>query len=151
LADAAQATPGAPDADASAAPAPLLTQLSALWRELPGLVSDRVELLSLELQRAVRALAQIVALMVAVAILGVTAWLLLWAGVIQFLVAAGLPLLAALLLAVALNGLAIVLAMLRVQSLLPKLGLPATQRHLMTSPDDPKPEEGPDELTAVAR
>ncbi|WP_235532007.1 phage holin family protein [Pelomonas sp. Root1237] len=129
-------------------PAPLLEQLQSLWRELPGLVSDRVELLSLELQRAVQALAQIVALMVAVAILGVTVWLVLWAGVIRLLVAAGLPLEVALLLAIAVNGLAIVLALQRVRSLLPRLRLPATRRHLMLAPD-PQPNEASDERAAA--
>ena len=141
--------PGTPGPGSLPAPVPLMEQLHALWRELPGLFSDRVELLSLELQRSVQALAQIVALMVAVAVLGVTAWLLLWAGVIQLLVMAGLPLALALLLAVAVNGLAILLALKRVRGLLPKLALPATRRHLMISPD-PTPEEGPDEPTAAA-
>lgn len=128
--------------------APLLEQLQSLWRELPGLVSDRVELLSLELQRAVQALAQIVALMVAVAILGVTAWLVLWAGAIRLLVAKGMPWEAALLLAIVINGLAIVAALQRVRSLLPKLRLPATRRHLMLTPD-PQPTEASDERAAA--
>lgn len=127
---------------------PLREQLQSLWRELPGLVSDRVELLSLELQRAVQALAQIVALMVAVAILGVTAWLVLWAGVIRLLTRAGLPLEVALLIAIAVNGLAILLALQRVRKLLPRLGLPATQRHLMLAPEPP-PREDTDERAAA--
>ena len=36
------------------APASVHQQLRALWRELPGLLSDRVDLPSLELQRAVQ-------------------------------------------------------------------------------------------------
>ncbi|MGQ3051534.1 MAG: phage holin family protein [Roseateles sp.] len=144
--------PGTPGPDAYPVPASLLAQLQALWRELPGLVSDRVELLSLELKRAVRALAQIVALLVAVGILGVTAWLLLWAGVIRLLVDAGLPMAGALLLSVVVNVLAVVLVLQRVRSLLPKLSLPATRRHLMITPDPapPKPpEEGNDERNAA--
>lgn len=127
-----------------------MEQLHALWRELPGLVSDRVELLSLELKRAVQALAQIFALMVAVAVLGVTAWLLLWGVVIQLLVAAGLPLALGLLLAVAVNGLAIVLALRRARYLLPRLALPATRRHLTISPHL-TPEEGHDDRTAAGQ
>ncbi|MDR7268643.1 hypothetical protein J2X20_001272 [Pelomonas saccharophila] len=127
-------------ADAPQDDKPLLAQLQSLWRELPGLVSDRVELLSLELQRAARALAQIVALMVAVAILGVTAWLVLWAGAIRLMVRAGLPWEAALLVAIGVNGLAILLAVRRVRRLLPRLALPLTQRHLMLAPD-PQPQE----------
>lgn len=144
--------PGTPGPGLSPLPAPLLEQLHALWRELPGLVSDRVELLSLELRRAVLAVAQILALLVAVGILGVTTWLLLWAGAIRMLMYAGLPMAGALLVAVAVNVLAIVLVLQRVRGLLPKLSLPATRRHLTISPD-PKPqppaqqspEEGPDE------
>jgi hypothetical protein len=71
-----------------------LTSLQGLLRELTGLVSDRVELLSLELQRAGQVLAQIVALIVGAAILGMTAWLALW-GVSSWLgwprVCTGLP------------------------------------------------------------
>lgn len=143
----AESPPGTPGTDdARPEHAGLLKQLQSLWGELPGLVSDRVELLSLELQRAIRALVQIVALVVAVAILGVTAWLLLWAGILRVLADAGLPWAVALLLGIAANGLAIVLALRRVRSLLPRLRLPATRRHLMISPD-PTPEEGrPDEL-----
>lgn len=145
--------PGTAIPERAAEPAPLLEQLQTLWQALPGLVSDRVELLSLELQRAARALAQIVALVVAMAILGVTAWLVLWAGVIHLLVVAGLPMLAALLLVIGANGLAIVVALARVRSLLPKLSLPATRRHLMIAPDPQPPvqephQEGRDERTA---
>jgi uncharacterized membrane protein YqjE len=134
-----------PTADPPLPPAPSLTdQLQALWRELPGLVSDRVELFSLELQRAAQALARIVALLVAVAVLGVTVWLVLWAVLIQLLVLAGLPLAAALVLAIAVNGLAIVLALHHVRRLLPQLKLPATRRHLMIDPQGPT-GEGADE------
>lgn len=144
-------TPG-PEARTPAAS--LIEQLQALWRELPGLVSDRVELLSLELQRAVQALAQIIALLVAVAVLGVTAWLMLWAAIIGLLITAGLPPAVALLVAIASNGLAIMLALQRVRGLLPKLKLPATRRHLMISPDpEPQapPEEGRHELPAASQ
>lgn len=137
-----------PGSDPGPSPAPSLTdQLHALWRELPGLVSDRVELLSLELHRAVQALAQIIGLLVAVAVLGVTVWLVLWAAIIGLLVGAGMSLSAALLVAVVLNALAILAAVLRVRQLLPRLKLPATRRHLMVAPDlspDPPMQEAPD-------
>lgn len=108
--------------------------LQALLKDLPGLVGDRVELLSLELQRAGRALAQIVALVVAAAILGVTAWLVLWAGLVGVMVAAGLSLALALVVAFVLNLLAVWLALRRLKRLLPLLKLPATRRHLTLSP-----------------
>ena len=141
-----EATSGAPGPDPHAPAESLTHQLLALRRELPGLVSDRVELLSLELQRAVQALAQIVALLVAIAVLGVTAWLVLWGAIIRLLVSAGMPLAAALLLAIALNVLAILAALLRVRQLLPRLKLPATRRHLMVAPDPhPSSREAADE------
>lgn len=127
--------PGSSGPAQRAAPPSLRRQLQALWRELPGLLSDRVELLSLELQRAGQSLAEIVVLLVGVAVLGVTAWLVLWAALIALLVSLGLHLLWALLLAIAINGLGVVLALQRVRRLLPRLKLPATRRHLMVSPD----------------
>lgn len=136
-----------PAASSAASSATSLTQqLQALWRDLPGLVSDRVELLTLELQRAARALAEIVALGVAVAILGVTAWLLLWVGALRLLVLAGLPLEGGLLVALLVNGLVIVLALRRVRALLPRLKLPATRRHLV--PPDPQEETTDDRAPA---
>jgi len=119
---------------------PLLQTFSSLWRELPGLLSDRVELLSLELQRAGHALLQIVVLLVVAAILGVTAWLVLWGGIVVLLLAQGLPLVAALLLLLLFNAGAAWLVLRRARALVPRLALPATRRHLMLSPS---PEPGP--------
>jgi uncharacterized membrane protein YqjE len=128
----------------------LLEQLKGLARDLLSMVSDRVELLSLELQRAAQALFQIVALVVATAILGVTVWLALWAALITVLMQAGLPLLAALLLVIGINSLAIAAAAARVRGLLPRLGLPATQRHLTVSPD-PRPRPSSAEMPTDER
>ncbi len=124
------APPGAPS---------LIGQLQDLLQDLPRLVSDRVELLLLELQRAARALMQVVALGVAVAILGVTAWLLLWTGAIRLLMLAGLSIDGALLVALAVNGLGMVLAWRRLRRLLPELSLPATRRHLLPPGDHDEP------------
>ncbi|WP_457424465.1 phage holin family protein [Roseateles sp. P5_E7] len=145
------ASPGMPSpggAGASTPPDSLLQQLKGLARELPGLVSDRVELLSLELQRAAQSLVQIVVLTVAIGILGVTVWFALWAALISLLVHGGMPLLAALLLTVGINGLVIAVAVGRVRKLLPRLQLPATRRHLMVPPN-PRPEDPTDERSAV--
>lgn len=142
------APPGTPGPGASAEPDSLFQQLKGLARELPGLVSDRVELLSLELQRATQSIVQIVMLTVAIAILGVTVWFALWAALISLLVHGGLPLLAALLLTIGINGLVIAVAVARVRKLLPRLQLPATRRHLMVSPN-PLPEAPLDERPAV--
>ena len=134
----------------AAKPESLLQTLQALWKDLPGLVSDRVEILSLELRRATLALVQVVMLIVAVAILGVTAWLVLWAGVVALMLAAGLHLAWALLIVLAVNLLAIVIATSRVRALLPSLSLSATRRHLRLSPSpepassEPHPHDRPD-------
>ena len=143
--------PGTPAPDRGGGAASLLQQAQALARELPGLVSDRVELLALELQRAARSLIQIVVLVVAVAILGVTVWLAFWAALITALMLVGLPLLAALLLVIGVNGLVIAVAIARVRKLLPRLKLPATQRHLTVSPNPrpSSPETSPDERSAA--
>ena len=120
--------------------------LRSIWHELPGLVSDRVDLLALEVQRAGRALAQMVAMVVAAAILGVTAWLALWAGIAVGLVELGLHWSLSLLLVLALNAVTAVLAVMRLRSLLPLLRLPATRRHLApgrtTEPAAPTPGTG---------
>lgn len=115
----------------------LFQQLLAVWRELPGLVSDRVDLLGLELQCASLALIQIVVLVLACGILGVTAWLVLWAGLIVGLVALGLHIAWALLVVLVFNAGAAWWAMGRIRQLLQRLSLPATRRHLgrRSSPD----------------
>ncbi len=129
------ARPGAVEQGAAASrPEPLLQTLQSLWHELPGLLNDRVELLTLELQRAGIALAQIVALVIAAAVLGVTVWLVLWGGIVAALVASGLALPWALGAALGVNLLAAWLAVARVRALLPQLRLPGTRRHLMLSP-----------------
>lgn len=151
MADPAPGTPGPGERNTAPPAEGLLDTLSAIWRDLPGLVSDRVELLSLELQRAARALVQIVVLVVAAAILGVTAWLLLWAGIVGALVAAGLALHWALLAAVMLNLVAVALAAQRLKRLVPLLRLPATRRHLTLSPSTaPARHERHDEHGAAA-
>lgn len=138
------ATASSPDAP----PPTLLASLAAFARELPGLLSDRVELLTLELERAGRALAEMVLLLLAAAVLAVTAWLVLWAGIAALLLAFGLPLAAALLLVLLVNVLAAMLAVSRAKRLLPRIGLPATRRHLVPSPS-PEPSE-PAQAAAVA-
>lgn len=111
----------------------LLQAVKGLVKELPALVSDRLELLALELQRARNAMVQIVMLVVAAAILGVTAWLALWCGVAAWLVSLGLAWPLSLLAVLALNLIAAWVAIARVRSLVPRLGLPATRRHLSFS------------------
>lgn len=157
MSEPAPGTPGPGDRDAPAATgardeAPGAHPFKALlhtaqWiaRELPGLVSDRVELLTLEIKRAGIALAQIIALVIATAILGVTAWLVLWGGIVAFLIHVDVPLPWALGIVLVFNLVAIWLAVSRVRKLLPRLNLPATRRHLTLSPSPeprtPAPEQ----------
>ncbi|MCK7497746.1 MAG: phage holin family protein [Comamonadaceae bacterium] len=131
---AAAATPPTGDATSQPAREGWLEGVQSVLRELPGLVSDRVELLSLELRRAGKALAQIVVLVVAATLLGVTAWLALWAGVTIALLQTGMHWALALLAVLAANLVAAALALLRIRKLIPVLQLPATRRHLTLSP-----------------
>jgi len=113
-----------------------LDLLREILRELHGVVSDRVELLSLELQRARGALAQIVALLVAVAILGVTAWIAGWGAVALALIeGTGLHWGWALAIVLAVNAAAAWIAVARVRTLFPRLTLPATRRQLTVGDD----------------
>ena len=109
---------------------------------LPGLVGDRLELLALELQRAGRAIVHVMALVVATAILGTTAWLALCAGLGLMLVTMGLSWPLALL-AVLLVNLALAwAAVTRARRLLVNLGLPATRRHLVFGAKAPAAQAG---------
>jgi hypothetical protein len=129
-------------AAAGAAPESVLQTLASLARELPGLVSDRVDLLALELTRMGRALSQLVLMLVAVAVLSVTAWLVLWGAVVMGLLAVGLPMGLILLIMLLVNLGSIALLLARMRSLLPRLKLPATRRHLTLSPStEPRPTE----------
>lgn len=123
-------------------PATLLESFLGVLAELPGLFSDRVQLLSLELRRAGQALARIVLLLVATAILGVTAWVALWGAVVGGLSALGLHWALALLAVLLINLAAAALAMARMRELAGRLGLPATLRHLTLRTEPPSsPEE----------
>jgi uncharacterized membrane protein YqjE len=104
-----------------------------LLADLPGLLSDRVHLLALELRRASRALGQMVALGLLAAILVATAWFTLWAGLVAGFIALGLfwPWAVAIVLVV--NLAAAGWAVMRVKALAPLLALPATLRRLTDS------------------
>jgi hypothetical protein len=123
-------------------PATLVDALMGVLAELPGLLSDRVQLLSLELRRAGLALARIVLLLVATAILGVTAWVALWGAVVGGLSALGMHWALALLAVLLINLAAAALAVARMRALAGRLGLPATLRHLTLRTEPPSsPEE----------
>jgi hypothetical protein len=128
--------PVPPRAAAPRAPAApgLFDELHGLLGSLRAAWGERVELLSLELASAVRAAAQIVVLVVAAAIVAVTAWLGLWGVVAGALIGLGMPWALALLIVVAVNAVAALLALARARRLLARLSLPATRRHLGLRP-----------------
>jgi uncharacterized membrane protein YqjE len=127
MADAAS-SPG-PDSEALSLP----QQVVALLADLPGLVSDRVQLLSLELERASRALAQVLALALFTAILVATAWLSLWMGVAAALVKGGMSWPWACVVVMVANLVPAAWAARRLKALAPLLALPATLRRLTDS------------------
>jgi uncharacterized membrane protein YqjE len=108
----------------------LLSAASAWIGDLPGLIGDRVELLSLELRRAGVTLAQIVALAAVATLLGLTAWFALWGLVIGGLYALGMPWFSALLVVLLVNAGGAAWALLHARRIAPLLGLPATRRNL---------------------
>jgi hypothetical protein len=118
-------------------PATLLDALLGVLGELPGVLSDRVHLLSLELRRAGWALARIVLLLVVTAILGVTAWVAMWGAVVGGLAALGLHWALALLTVFLINLAAVALAVARMRELAGWLQLPATLRHLTLRTEPP--------------
>lgn len=134
-----------PDSRApSGRPAPLTDLVLALLRDLPGLLTDRIDLFSLELHRAGLVLRQTILLGVLVAIFAATAWLVLWSGLVALLVEAGLHWSLALGVAWLANVSAGVVAGRRVVRLLPLLKLPATRRHLtprMNTPSRSEPHD----------
>ena len=111
-------------------PESLIELARGVLHDLPGLIGDRVELFSLELHRAGLALFKVLALTVAAAILGVTAWLGLWSLAVGLLMAAGWHWAAAIALVVAINIGAAAWAVLRARKLMTHLSLPATRQHL---------------------
>jgi len=116
--------------------------VGALFADLPGLLTDRVHLLALELRRAGGALGQMVALGLLAAILFATAWIALWVGVAAAVLALGVAWPWALLLVLLVNLGAAVWALLRVKALAPLLALPATLRRLT---DSDAPERHPED------
>jgi Putative Actinobacterial Holin-X, holin superfamily III len=118
-------------AEGSRAPAVSLpTLLRQLAGDVPGLVSDRIQLLSLEVRRAGLALAQMIALVVAIGVLAATAWVALWVGAAAALLSWGLAPGWVVLIVIGLNLGAAAIAAQRVRHLVPLLALPATVRRL---------------------
>lgn len=125
---------------AKAPEAPSLGPLHALLRQLlgdiSGMVGARVELLSLELQLASRALGTIVALLAAAALTAFTAWIALWIALAHWAIDAGFSWGWVAAAVVLVNAAAAVAAALRARRLFPLLGLPATVRRLSAPAGD---------------
>ncbi len=115
--------------------------VSALFADLPGLLTDRVHLLALELRRASGALGEMVALGLLAAVLFATAWFTLWAGFAAAMIALGLAWPWVVLVVLFVNLSAAVWAMLRVKALAPLLALPATLRRLTDSDSREREDE----------
>ena len=109
--------------------------IGALFADLPGILTDRVRLLSLELQRATNALGQMVALGLLAAILMGTAWLAFWVGLAAAFLALGIAWPWIVLLVLFINLSAAAWCVLRVKRLAPLLALPATLRRLSDADD----------------
>lgn len=107
--------------------------IGALFADLPGMLTDRVRLLSLELKRASNALGQMVALGLLAAILVATAWIALWVGLAATCLSLGLAWPWVVLLVLFVNLTAAAWAALRIRALAPLLALPATLRRLTDS------------------
>lgn len=127
----------------------LWDNVKLLLRDLPGVVSDRVHLLALELKRSGLALAQMVGLVVAAGVLLCTAWLALWTGIGVALVQAGVAWGWTLLLILLINLGAAWLAVKRALALARFLALPATLRRLtLSTPTSPQRRAGAGAPTA---
>jgi hypothetical protein len=136
--------PPPPDAASDEEIVSLPKAVGALLADLPGLLSDRVHLLALELRRASTALGQMVALGLLAAILFATAWITLWVGLAAALLAAGLAWPWIVLLVLFANLAAAIWALMRVKALAPLLALPATLRRLTDAQAHERPEQGED-------
>lgn len=114
----------------------LLQALQQTLLDVGGSFVERVELFMLELERAGRAAAQIVALVVVAAVLGVTAWLGVWALAAALLLTVGVPVIVVMAVVVVINAAAAWVAWRRARGLFGMLGLPATRRQLRVGSKD---------------
>lgn len=129
---------GAPAPRSAAAPRPTFSQLIDDIRAAFG---ARFYLLELEAKRAAWSAAYMLAFAVGAALLGVTAWLILIGALIFGAVAAGVPWVLAVIVAVALHAGAAFLLVRRITSMVNNLSFAATRRTLSRS-DHRKSQDG---------
>lgn len=108
----------------------VLASLQSLLHDLPQLLGQRVNLLSLEMRRAMQALAVMAGMVLAAAVLLATAWIALWWGIAATLLDAGLARHWVALLVLMLNALVAGVLLWRALSMTHLLALPATVRSL---------------------
>lgn len=131
--------------------AALVDTVQGLFQELPGVVSDRVQLLSLEVRQASGAIAMVVVMAVIALIGGATAWLAFWVAVGLAIASFGLHWGWAVGAVFALNLLIVVIALLMAKSRASGIGLPATMRHLATTRESLQHPESVAAEAAVAQ
>ena len=131
----------------SSGPVPLMQVAMSLLHELPGLVRDRLELMGLEVKRAAGVLVTMVLMVVAAAIMAMTAWALLWALLVSLMVLAGVLPWGALSIALAVNVAVAAVLLWQARLRWAQLDLPATRRHLSFTPSPraggPDPQSRP--------
>lgn len=109
--------------------------LNDLFEDARGAISERVKLVSLELRLATMTLMQVVVLAVIVAVLAVTAWLMIVGGVVAGFVSLGLHWGIALVLAIAINlGVAFALVKMMIK-LVERVSLPKSLRRFNNRPE----------------
>ena len=116
---------------------PLAQLLKALLEDIPGLLSDRIPLVALELKRARLALVQLVGMLLAAVIMAATAWIAVWGLLVAAAVIYGLPWWCIGVGAILFNLLGGWLALRRARALAEFLALPATFRRLTIAPAPP--------------
>lgn len=133
-----------PSPDTNHGAAALVAALRRIVDEAPGLVSDRVRLLALELERAKDVFVALVGLFVVVVVLGLSAWLFLCVAAIASLHEAGIEWRFGAAIVAAVNLIGVALAVRMALARVPLLTLPATLRHLTLT--DPGTAAGPADI-----
>ncbi len=128
---AATSAPDAPPLDASAG---FRNLAHALWDDLRGALTERVELLTLEVRLAGLTLIQLVIYAVIVAVLVVTAWLGLMSGAVVAFMSWGLHWSMALGLGIAINLVVAAWLVRTMMRMIERVGLPASLRRVNQRP-----------------
>jgi hypothetical protein len=109
--------------------------INGLLDQLRATMGARVHLFELEAKRAAWSAAYMLAFAVAAALLGVTAWVLLIAGLIALAVTLGVPWWAATLVAIIAHGLVAWLLLRRIRTMVDNLTFNATRRTFARHPE----------------